>query len=291
MTEGRRPTFIGVGAQKCASTWLHRMLEGSAQVAVSNPKELDFFSRRFDRGYDWYERHFATSTTAAGEISPSYFYDAAAVERARDYNPDFRIIVALRDPVERMFSNHLHEWRKGHLDAANIAFEDAFARNPLYLEQSLYATHLERWLQAFDPDRICIFLQEEIAGDPAREAARLFAFLGVDEKPCPEFLHRRANENVVYKNAAVGAVYARAGAAVRAVGLAGALARAKRAPGLSRIWTAAKKNVRDEVPAMRPETARRLRRRLAPEMRALARLIGRDDLPWPNWPGAFDRAA
>ncbi len=291
MTEARRPTFIGVGAQKCASTWLHRILEGSAHVAVATPKELDFYTHHFNRGYDWYERHFPASAAAAGEISPSYFPEAAAVERAQRYNPDFRIIVALRDPIERMVSNHLHEWRKGHINPENIAFEAAFERNPLYFDQSRYGTHLKRWLDAFGAQNVCIFLQEEIAEDPAREAARLFSFLGVTDKPDTEFLHRRANENVVYKNPAIGAVYASAGSVLRAVGLSGALARAKRTPGLSRIWTAAKKNVRDDVPAIRPETVAELRRRLAPEMRALASLIGRESLPWKSWPRDLDRAA
>src|SRR5512145_3457050 len=81
-----RPTYVGIGAQKCASTWLHRMLEAHPQVCVPAVKEVDFFSYRYDRGYQWYERRLTTGSdgtvrTARGEISPSYFCEPSVPER------------------------------------------------------------------------------------------------------------------------------------------------------------------------------------------------------------------
>ncbi|MCK5749828.1 MAG: hypothetical protein KAH44_26670, partial [Oricola sp.] len=97
-SSGRKPTFLGVGAQKCASTWIYRILENHPQICVSGEKELDFFSSHFDRGFGWYEDrfpHYGPHRMVAGEVSPSYFYNPLAVKRARAYNPDFRILVSL----------------------------------------------------------------------------------------------------------------------------------------------------------------------------------------------------
>lgn len=290
---GARPTFLGVGAQKCASTWVHRILETHPQVCVSDPKELDFFSNYFDRGFDWYERFFAGSedAVAIGETSPSYFYNPAAVERARLYNPDFRILVCLRDPVERMYSNHLHEVRKGHVAEDDLSFERAMARNPMYLHQSLYARHLKPWMEAFGRENVLVLLQEDITRAPRGEAARVCAFLGVDANFDSEFFERRANENVVYRSPAVGAMYGVIGGAARAIGMGEAIRWAKRTPGVASIWTAAKENLRDRVPPMRPETVEALRVRLADEVKELASLLGVHELPWPSWRAVAEKAA
>src|SRR5450432_1780443 len=75
ISNATRPTYVGIGAQKCASTWLHSILAEHPEVAVPEVKEVDFFSYRYDYGYQWYERCFRSSkpARARGEISPSYF--------------------------------------------------------------------------------------------------------------------------------------------------------------------------------------------------------------------------
>jgi hypothetical protein len=288
---GRKPAFLGIGAQKCASTWIYRILETHPEICVSDPKELDFFSSFFDRGYDWYEHHFAgPDAAAAGEVSPSYFYNPLAAERARTYNPDFKILVSLRDPVERIYSNHLHEVRKGHV-SGDLSFERAMARNPMYIEQSRYGQHLKTWLDAFGAANVLVLLQEDIAEDPRAEAKRLCDFLGVEAVTDSEFFERRANENVVYKNPAVGAVYGGLGGAARAVGLGGAVRWAKKTGGVSAVWSLAKENLREKTPPMKPETVAAIRQELADDMAALAALLGATSLPWPSWRAVMERAA
>jgi len=290
---GAKPTFLGVGAQKCASTWVHRILDGHPKVSVSDPKELDFFSCYFDRGYGWYEQFFAGAgdAIAVGETSPSYFYNEAAIERACAYNPAFKILVCLRDPIERMYSNHLHEVRKGHIAGVDLSFEAGMALNPMYFHQSLYARHLKKWLAAFGAENVLVLLQEDIARDPRAEAARVCAFLGIDADFDSEFFDRRANENVVYRSPAIGAVYGAIGGAARAVGMGGVIRWAKKTDGVSSIWSAAKENLRERVAPMRPETIAALRADLADDMSALAALLSRADLPWPTWRALTEKAA
>jgi hypothetical protein len=67
-----QPTYVGIGAQKCASTWLHRILAEHPQVTVPEIKEVDFFSYHFDHGYQWYEQCFGNGAprTARCALSP-----------------------------------------------------------------------------------------------------------------------------------------------------------------------------------------------------------------------------
>ncbi len=69
-----RPDFIGIGAQKCASTWVYKILQDHPQVGVSTPKELDFFSYYFNYGYQWYLNLFDrfVDDLVCGVISSSY---------------------------------------------------------------------------------------------------------------------------------------------------------------------------------------------------------------------------
>ncbi len=279
-----RPAFIGLGAQKCASTWLHRLLESHPEVALPAVKELDFFSHHFDSGFQWYERQFLTpnvpSAPCAGEISPSYFHHAQAPARVRAYAPDVRLLLTLRDPVERALSNHRHEVRLGRFRGDDLSFEAGLANNPMYVEQGCYATHLASWLACFPLQQVYVALVEDVRNDPWRVARDVFRFLGVD--PCfrSEAVEGRFNSSYAHRSRTLGWVKDRAYALTRT-------------PGLAWTWTAAKTlgaryvyrhvNVVDSdrlIPPPLPDTLRTLRRRFAPEVRRLESLLDRDLCHW-----------
>ena len=105
-----KPTIIGIGAQKCASTWIYDILADHPEVTLSKKKELDFFSYHYENGYSWYEQQFQekANTLMAIEISPSYFNEASVPERIITYSKDIRIILSLR-VQSRLFINALNE--------------------------------------------------------------------------------------------------------------------------------------------------------------------------------------
>ncbi|MEW6353093.1 MAG: sulfotransferase domain-containing protein [Pseudomonadota bacterium] len=279
-----KPTYLGIGAQKCASTWIHRILQDHPQVCVSTPKELDFFSHYYDRGFQWYERHFDLGgCIAAGEISPSYFYDSEAPLRAWQYNPHFKIIVALRDPLERAYSNHLHEIRAGHHRGDNLSFEAGLANNPMYLEQSRYATHLKRWLARFRRDQILVMFQEEIELAADEQARRLYQFLEIDARHTSSFAEKRANESRKPRLQSLNMLFKETARWGRNAGFHGAVARLKHSRLIAGILRANTVSLRSLAPPMLPETRRYLERELTGEVLDLADLLGRDTLPWPIW--------
>lgn len=291
MGEGeRRASFIGIGAQKTASTWLHALLAQLPGVATSEPKELDFFSHHFDRGYGWYERHFAAGPSRhRGEVSPSYFIDSDAPVRAARYNAGLAILVTLRDPVERAFSNHLHEVRAGHASGANRDFATALAgNNPLYLEQGFYARHLSRWLDHFPRENLLVLFQERIRQDEDGAAAHLAARLGV---ALPQTLvRRRPNESIDYRNRTLGTALWRAGEWARRSGLGGPVERVKRMPVVRTLRAANQTVLRDVVAPMTADTEARLTEAYAPDVEALAGLLG-EAPPWPRFAAVATRPA
>jgi hypothetical protein len=277
-----RPSFVGIGAQKCASTWLHRILAEHPEVVVPQVKEVDFFSYHYDHGYQWYERCFAAArpARACGEISPSYFAEPAVPERVARYLPQARILLSLRDPVERALSNHRHEVRVGHFAGPDLSFETGLRNNPMYLEQGRYATHLRNWLRHFDRDSILVVLMEDIESDPRAVCAQVYRFLGIDARFVPAGLASRYNPSFATRwsplTAMKDAVYG-----------------ATRLPGLHWLWElAARTGLRSlyrdvnvvpsgaVIPAPAPQTLQQLRAQFAPEVRELETMLGRSLAAW-----------
>jgi len=277
-----KATFIGVGAQKCASTWLHRMLEEHPEVGVGMQKEIDFFSYHFDHGYQWYERQFTNceQKLAVGEISPSYFCEPAVPQRVQQYQPKAKILVSFRDPVQRALSNHRHEVRVGHFTEEGLSFEAGLANNPMYVEQGLYATHLKRWLQYFPAEQILVVLMEDIEKDPLAVARKVYAFLGVDESYEPQYLSKQFNKSYANRSRAL-------------LGIKDALYKLTRTPGFGWLWKlgsllglkAMYRGVNTlpsdiAIPEPSENTLAELRKQFAPEVRKLSELIQRPLDAW-----------
>lgn len=280
-----RPTFLGIGAQKCGTTWLHKLLSHHPNVWTANPKEVDFFSNHYDRGYEWYGRFFeeGAARTARGETSPSYLYNPAVPARVKAYAPDLKLILILRDPIERAYSNHLHEVRKQHF-TASLRFEDGMANNPTYVEQSRYAQHLKRWLAHFDREQILCLLLEDIQADGEGATRQVCEFLGVEPLADLDYLiGRKANESVAFRNEGLQDRLRAGGNLMRRMGMGSALEGMKQLGPVRTMLATNRRELRAEVPAMADETRMALAELLGADMEALARLMERDSLPWRAW--------
>jgi Sulfotransferase domain len=274
-------SFLGIGVQKAATSWLHDMLSQHPEVLTSDPKELDFFTSHYDRGYRWYHARFLPGPRSArrGECSPSYFCSRSAPDRAYRYNPELRLFCILRDPVKRAFSNHLHEVRKQHIPA-ETPFEAAMLDNPMYVEQGRYARHLRRWIETFGRDRLLVLLAEDIAEDPASAFRAVCRHIGVRDDFVPEVIDEQRHESVTSRDARLQRVLRRGGDTARALGFGKTLERLKGAPGIRDLLAMNRRDLRTEVPAMRTETVDRLADLFEPDRRFVALLLGRPALPW-----------
>lgn len=287
MGDGRmRVGALGIGVQKCMTSWIHAVAGAHPQIHASNPKEIDFFSYYFDRGHRWYDRHFAgrLAGQTCFECSPSYFYDPRAPERVARYNPDMRLIVVLRDPVERAYSNHLHEVVKGHIPA--VPFSQGLANNPTYVEQGRYAKHLSRWLDWFPRDRLMVLMSEDIVGDVGAAARQVYSYLGVDPSLESGVLTEKRNDSDRAKFAVLRSVLRTGGDGLRRAGLEEFLIKAKKTEPFRSLLRFNSVPVRGDIPPLSEDERAHLREVFAPEVERVMSLLKLQSLPWAHWPHA-----
>jgi Sulfotransferase domain len=180
---GALPNLVVIGGLKCGTTSLHHYLNLHPEVAMSRPKELNFFVEQLNwtLGPDWYAAHFDAGAGVRGESSPHYTNlprFAGVAERMRETIGESRLIYVVRNPIDRMLSHYLHNVGGGYegrgLDEALSDPESS------YVARSRYAFQLEPFLEAFGRDSIEIVAREELKDDRPRTMRRVFSFLGVN---------------------------------------------------------------------------------------------------------------
>lgn len=180
------PNLVVIGAMKCATTALHRYLDGHPDIAMSTPKELNFFfGPNWNRGPGWYGEHFRPAA-ARGESSPGYTSPdhPEVAARMAAVIPDTRLIYLVRDPVDRALSQYRHHWADG---TENRPLREAlFDPGSQYVSRSRYCERLLPFLEHFDVRRLAIVSQERLRADPRGVLHGLFRFAGVDDGRAPE---------------------------------------------------------------------------------------------------------
>lgn len=181
VVRGGPPNFLYIGTSKAGSTWLFNALAVHPQAYLASFKGLYYFDHHLDNGLDWYLSQFAGAEgggyRAVGEISHSYLSSPEAPARISELNPAMRLLVCLREPVDRAFSDYLDLLKNGQFDGT---FEDAVDRFPRLLDRGRYATHLARYLGHFPAAQLHVSLFDDLRADPQRYADGVFTFLGLD---------------------------------------------------------------------------------------------------------------
>ena len=171
------PTFLGIGSLRCGSTWLYEVLKCHPDIRLSDRKEMNFFFMRdmLQHDLDWYQAHFRSENggepkPVRGEISPIYGrLKGWQVNRIAKLLPDLRIILTLRHPIERVWSQALLEfgYLKGkdvrEIRAIDFVRQVERARNRL---SSNYCRTIQIWSKAFGRDALHAALFDRLQNDP-----------------------------------------------------------------------------------------------------------------------------
>jgi Sulfotransferase domain len=220
------PGFLIAGAERCGTTTMFHVLR--QHPAVFNPilprKELHYFDQAYDHGLGWYQCHFPLAARArllagragavpvAFEATPSYMFHPLAPERIQRDLPGVRLLVMLRDPVERAYSAHALRVGRGYetesferaleledarLQAESRRLSDADSpysshgyRHFSYRARGHYAEQLERIERLFGRDRIHVIDSGDFFATPEPVYDQVLDFLGLPHRGYPSFRRR-----------------------------------------------------------------------------------------------------
>ena len=197
------PDFLGLGTQKGGTTTLHRLLGKHPDVFLPACKEVHFFDQNYSAGEAWYREHFqaARADQRCGDITPFYLFHPDVPERIYQHIPNARLIVLLRDPVERAISQVFHAQRLGFeplpIDEALAAEQSRLAtgdpysfQKHSYLSRSRYLEQLDRYEALFPREQLLILRSEDLFSTPERIWQELLSFLELKPMDWPGALPR-----------------------------------------------------------------------------------------------------
>ena len=208
-----KPAFFIIGQAKAGTSALFQYLSGHPSVVPPLVKEPHYWSLYHDSGPSWYESLFPrlpeTSGLITGEGSVTYLTSPDAPGRVRQDLPGVKLIVLLREPVSRAYSQY---WMHVRLGQQTASFEQVISKElaclpacPLddpvaddgrlpdgYLTRGAALPHLKRWLAHFPPEQMLILRNEQLASDLPAVMHRVCRFIGVP--PFVPIDRRRHNE-------------------------------------------------------------------------------------------------
>ncbi|PSJ36386.1 sulfotransferase family protein [Allosphingosinicella deserti] len=190
------PDFAIIGAVKGATTWLHAQLRANPGVFLPAP-EPHFFSREYHQGFRFYAEFFedAQPGQLLGEKSADYLAHPLAPARMAAALPDIPLVVQLRNPVDRAYSDYKMLYRRGTIRGGPEAhLTKAAGEHRRFLEDGLYAMHLRRWFDHFPRHRVKVLLYEDVKADPEHTVRSVCRHVGAPERYTPEVGARRFND-------------------------------------------------------------------------------------------------
>ena len=201
------PSFLIIGAKKCGTTSLFNYLCEHPNIGAPTWKEISYFNIHFNRGNLWYKSFFPLllpqqdSQLITGEATASYICCPQAPKRIAVTLPKVKLIVLLRNPIERAYSHYHHTKRIGK---EQLSFEEAIAKedsrveqiehqsrqlgikdspayNYTYLSSGMYAKQLENWLSIFKQEQLLILKSEDFFDRPEATFKQVLNYLELPE--------------------------------------------------------------------------------------------------------------
>ena len=226
----RLPNFLVVGAPRTGTTSMYRYLSEHPEIYLPTKKELHYFTHDYltknsngpkDKEFsycktlDEYTMFFQSvpsNAKAVGDISPSYLFFPQCISGIKGLlGESVRIIIMLRNPIERAFSNYLHMVRSNRetlsffdaLQAEEERLEKGWRNIWLYKGHSLYYEKVQRYIEDFGSSKVKVILYDDFSKYTLKTVQDVYRFLGVAAEFVPENINVIYNRSGAYKNRAV----------------------------------------------------------------------------------------
>ncbi|MEZ4774711.1 MAG: sulfotransferase domain-containing protein [Bacteroidia bacterium] len=175
------PNFLIIGAPRAGTTWIQKNLIQHPDIYMPSKKEIHFFDRFYEEGIGYYENYFegVSGQTAIGEATPAYLHRENVPQRIYDHLGPIRMIVTLRNPVDRLYSRYWNS-RGKFIENKGLSFEEKVMAKPEFIEEGFYAAHLSRYYEIFPRENILVMFFDDIKKDSDGFLKQIFEFIGVD---------------------------------------------------------------------------------------------------------------
>lgn len=220
------PDFLIIGAQKCGTSSLYTYLSQHPSVCPAFVKEVRYFNNHFQKGLRWYKAHFPSTlyikmkgrksghNLITGEGEPSYLPNPIVPQRVFNLIPTVKLIVMLRNPVDRAYSQYHHRIVRGH---EKLSFEEVVEADKAklkngwaglntgnfkslghthysYLPRGLYVDQLKMWRDVFPENQFLILKAEEFFRDTQTVFNQVLSFLDLPAYELKEYKRVNASE-------------------------------------------------------------------------------------------------
>lgn len=186
-----------IGAGRSGTTSLYEHLKSHPDICFSNIKEIPFFSIPdiYQRGESYYHSFFKPEKQKVIASSDTYlFIDQEAPKRILDYNPDMKIIIMLREAIERSYSSYIYAINNGHENKTttfrnsfthekeNISNKDIITRNNLgHFYTGLYYKHIKYWMQFFPKENFLLIKTNDLKENYPEVLKKVSKFFNIEE--------------------------------------------------------------------------------------------------------------
>lgn len=191
-SQKKRIDFIVIGVQKAGTSALDYYLRQHPEIKMAKIKEVHYFDNDsfFENAkgdYSYYHKFFGNlkNRFLYGEATPIYIYWKNAIERIKKYNKNIKLIILLRDPVERAYSHWNMELKKGNekKDFSECIKADLKSnsqdRVTSYIDRGKYSSQIIRLLKLFDRSQLHFIKYEDFNNKQSEEITKVFKFLNL----------------------------------------------------------------------------------------------------------------
>lgn len=289
--------FVGIGAEKSGTYWIAECLKEHPEVCFATNKEVYFFNDvdphllkvenpKYKRGIQWYKRQFPTCTLSMkrGEWTPTYMFTEKTAQRIKKHFPDTKILISLRNPVKRAFSQYIHDKRIGMIK--DISFEQALEENDTYIKKGYYYKHLKPYYKLFPKKNIKVIIFEEFKDNPEKHLRSIHKFIGLkDSNYKPRSLSTKINEGGTAKWPMINFLLIQTEYFLKSHKL-DTILRVLEKTGVRKLafnfsyYVNRKNYTPDNYPRMKKETKDRLEKLYKADIRKLSKLLGRNLNVW-----------
>lgn len=203
--------FLVIGSQKAGTTSIHQLLKQHKSVYLPLKKELKYFfhASEFEKGEAYYHSYFqdAREDQIKGEASPGYIAHPESAKRIFDYNPKIKLILTIRNPIDRAYSQYWHKRRNLKVSESFDCLLSRDLDHHLYEQGSnglfsrgLYIEYIEQYLKYFPREQLLILDFDELKASPIKFFEKISNFLNITTLESHLFKNTVHNKALYYNN-------------------------------------------------------------------------------------------